>query len=211
MAGPYLIAIAGLVGVGKTTLAENLAQFWQARLIREEYDQNPWHTQQLQGNPQASLPSELFFLLSRARQLCLNTWASEEVVVVDYLFDQNRLFAQTFLRPEQMKLFLGVEKTLKEAIYPPNVVIYLTDTIEHCLQRIHKRGRPVEVNISKAWLEKMRHSYEELLGNWSGCPVVQIDCHSHDVRSAKDIEYIAQKVADAGGLSLRKQEGIPAL
>ena len=95
-----LIAVAGIVGVGKTTLAEGLGEVLGNRVIYEEYDKNPFLAAEFGGRKEAGLPSELFFLLSRARQLHRQAIGASETVVSDYVFDKNRVYAEMNLEAD---------------------------------------------------------------------------------------------------------------
>jgi deoxyguanosine kinase len=191
MPKPHLIAVAGVVGVGKTTLAENLAQALSARLIREEYDRNPFLPGQWAGDADAALPSELFFLFSRARQLHKSRFSDGEISVCDYLFQKNRIFSQLNLDSRQFEIYLHHDRALEQNVIAPATVIYLHDTLENCLDRIARRGRPFEKTITCDWLEKLRRGYDDLIDNWDHCRVIRLDCGCHDVRRGEVVEALA--------------------
>ena len=188
------IAVAGMIGVGKTTLAENLAKALKAPLIREEYGQNPFLSQQLAGDHDAALLSELFFLLSRARQLDQNALRHTPNVVADYLFNKNRLFAEMFLENQQLQIFQQVEKIVLDRIATPNLLIYLHDTPKNCLSRITQRGRDFEKTISAHWLTQLGHAYDALIDNWTHCPVIKLDCAQHDFRQPETVKTLLKRL-----------------
>lgn len=201
MITPRLIAVTGLVGVGKTTLAENLARLLNARLILEEYDKNPYLARQLAGDADAGLLSELFFLFSRARQLDRAQFTqanSPSILIADYLFEKNRLFAQINLSKEDMKVFGRIEQSIKAHVIPANMVIYMQDNIENCLERIRKRGRPAEAKIDLNWLKTYRDHYEKLMNAWSICPVLRLNIANCDVRSLENCREIVEKIEKLG-------------
>jgi deoxyguanosine kinase len=194
MPKPHLIAVAGVVGVGKTTLAESLAEALSARLIREEYDRNPFLSGQWAGDDGSALPSELFFLFSRARQLHKSRFSDGEISVCDYLFQKNRVFPQMNLDSLQFETYLHHERALEPDVISPTTVIYLHDKIENCLDRIARRGRPFEKAITSDWLKKLRRGYDDLLGNWNHCRVIRLDCGCHDVRRGEVVEALARTI-----------------
>ncbi|KPK74756.1 MAG: hypothetical protein AMJ79_13230 [Phycisphaerae bacterium SM23_30] len=189
-----LIAVAGIVGVGKTTLAEGLADILPGRVILEEYERNPFLAAEFAGQKGAALPSELFFLLSRARQLHKRSLAEDETVICDYLFDKNRLYARMNLDDDQLDVYRAVEKDIEPHLAAPDMVIYLQDSIENCLDRIVRRGRAYERTITGAWLRRLQAAYEELLQNWRRCPLLRIDCGRRDLRQKETVRRIARQL-----------------
>ena len=189
-----LISVAGIVGVGKTTLAEGLADILPGRVILEEYDRNPFLAAEYAGQKEAALPSELFFLLSRARQLHKRAIADDETVICDYLFDKNRLYARMNLDDNQIDVYRAVEKDIEPHLAAPDMVIYLQDGIENCLDRIFRRGRAYEKTITGAWLRRLQAAYDELFQNWRRCPLLRIDCGRCDLRRRETGKHIARQV-----------------
>lgn len=185
-----LIAVAGVVGVGKTTLARELSNLFSAGLICEEYDLNPFHPRQLGGDHDSALASELFFLLSRARQLAPEAIAGEATVLCDYLFEKNRIFAELTLDEHQLGIFTEVERIVAARIATPTIVIYLRDTVDNCLDRITRRNRELESNITAAWLGRLGQCYDELFDRWETCPVLRLDCSEYDLRQRSDVKMV---------------------
>jgi len=189
-----LIAIAGIVGVGKTTLAENLAAELTAELILEEYDQNPFLADQVLGKKEAALPSELFFLFSRVRQLRRDRIEKIPVVVCDYVFDKNRIFAQTNLDRREYAAYRRLEQSVESYITPPNVVLHLSGDIAMCLDRITRRGREFEKTFSADFLQRLHEAYEHLLSSWRQCPVLRLDVDRYDFRRREDVRQILSQL-----------------
>jgi deoxyadenosine/deoxycytidine kinase len=196
MARRGLIAIAGIVGVGKTTLAENLAAALQAELVLEEYDQNPFLADEVQGKREAGLPTELFFLFSRVRQLHRDRIASEANVVCDYVFRKNRIFAEMYLDAEEYAVYRRLEELVELYMAPANVVIYLQGELEICLDRIARRGRSFEKAISVEFLKQLHEAYERLFDDWQQCPVIRIDASQYDFRQEQDVRQILSRLDD---------------
>ena len=198
-----LISVAGIIGVGKTTLARNLASTLSARLILEEYDKNPFLDSEFAGDHDAALPSELFFLLSRARQLHKNQFTNTHSqrpagtpAVSDYLFQKNRIFARMYLNDHQFGIYDEVEKSVASQIAQPNVVIFLHDTVENCLARIAARGRSFEKSITAAWLKKLSDHYQNLFRNFDSCPVIPLDVSRNDPRNETVVHQIADRLSN---------------
>lgn len=185
-----LIAVSGIIGVGKTTLAGHLSRILNAPLICEEYGRNPFLPRQLAGDRKAALASEVFFLMSRASQLARDTIHARPTVVCDYIFNKNRIFARMNLNEYQMSIYDELERQVEALIARPDLVVHLYDTTENCLQRIHRRDRDFERSITKPWLDRLQGAYEDLFRNWSSCPVLRIDCRDYDVRNESDARNI---------------------
>lgn len=189
-----LVAVSGIIGVGKTTLAGHLSRILNAPLICEEYGRNPFLPRQLAGDQEAALASEVFFLMSRASQLAAETIHASPTVICDYIFNKNRIFARMNLNEYQMGIYDELERQVESQIACPDLVVYLHDNTENCLQRIHHRGRDFERSISHAWLDRLNRAYEEMFANWSVCPVLKIDCRDYDVRNERDVHTILQQM-----------------
>lgn len=192
-----LIAIAGIIGVGKTTLARQLSNIFSRRLICEEYDTNPFLARQLAGDRDAALASELFFLLSRARQLDRPSSAAQSPAVADYVFHKNRIFAELSLDQRQMGIFDEIEAIVAAGIAAPDIVIFLRDSVDNCHQRIIKRARPFEATITAPWLDHLARKYDQLFNTWDLCPVLTVDCREYDLRKRRDARWIAEQLPDA--------------
>jgi len=188
-----LIAVAGNIGVGKSTLASGLAQALGAGLILEEYDENPFLPAMLGGQAQAALPCELDFLLGRARQLCPTNLTKHALYVADYVFEKNRLFAQRNLGSQEWAVFERIERQVAGLIERPGVVVYLEDTPERCLERIRRRGRPYEQKITARYLAWLAQGYDGLFAQWDQCPVVRVNAEAQDVRQAAVVDRIARQ------------------
>ncbi|MBN1845225.1 MAG: deoxynucleoside kinase [Sedimentisphaerales bacterium] len=194
MTAPTLICIAGCIGIGKTSLARALSRSLSAELILEEYDRNPFLADQIARIRSAALPSEVFFLLSRFRQLGHTACRDRSLMISDYVFAKNRLFARLNLAPAEYDLYCQLEDRLLPDLLAPGLVIYLQGSIGTCLERIRRRGRPFESQISESYLARLSAAYEDLFGGWDACPLVRWDAECHDFRDARQAEPVAAEV-----------------
>lgn len=171
---PQLISIAGLIGVGKSTLAMRLADRLGATLVCEKYDENPYLAEVYNGHQDVALDSELFFLSSSATQLRRDRLKGGRSYVSDYVFDKARIYASSWLTGDDLKRYQSHYEVVKEAVAEPVLAIYLTDSVEQCLERIHTRNRPYEQRIEPGFLETLSRKYETLYAEWTACPVVRM-------------------------------------
>lgn len=197
MSGARLISIAGVVGVGKTTLARELAKSLNADLIEEAYDKNPF----LGEGTESALPCQLSFLLSRGQQLCREQLLGQtsqrpgsRTFISDYIFEKDRIYAAMTLDERQYKVYRQIAAMVEPTIIPASVVIVLQDTVEACLERIAERDRPFERSMHANWLSRFAQAYESLMADWKACPVVRVDRHGLDLHDPSAINQIRNQV-----------------
>lgn len=158
---PGFVVVEGPIGVGKTTLARKLADSFGSNLLLESADENPF-LEKFYENPEvAALPTQLYFLLQRAKQLKDMKQADmfNPVRVSDYLIDKDRLFAELTLDTDELDLYEQVYSSLTLDIPQPDLVVYLQAPVEVLLNRIEKRGIAHERIIEAAYLERLCESY----------------------------------------------------
>lgn len=189
-----LVSVAGLIGVGKTTLAQRLSEALGGKLIREEYDKNPYLGKVYEGQKDLALDSELFFLSSSATQLRKDRRQRGGIFVSDYAFAKALIYARKWLNTVQLQQYMQMYDSVIQQVHPPVLLIFLQDTVEHCLQRIHQRQRPYEQGIQTEFLESQLRAYEEMFSNWKTCPIIRLkaeDCfHPEQVRTlAQEVSF----------------------
>ncbi|MHC4987017.1 MAG: 2-amino-4-hydroxy-6-hydroxymethyldihydropteridine diphosphokinase [Planctomycetota bacterium] len=189
---PQLISIAGNIGVGKTTLATGLAERLEAKLISEKYDANPFLADVYAGKTELALDSELFFLSSSASQLRKDRMKAGRVYVNDYVFEKAHIYASGWLEPADLAKYEKHFDSMCEGVTSPILVIYLNDSVEHCLQRIHQRNRPYEQQIEPAFLEHLARGYDALYTDYTVSPVIRLG--SDECRTAEQVDRIAEEV-----------------
>jgi len=197
-----LISIIGPPAVGKTTLATLLCQDLPAGLIREDWDHNPHLAESYAGGPEARLPSQLYFLRSRAAQLAANTWPAQGLYVSDYGFCQDRIFARQRLGRSDFETYESLADSVERAIHAPDVLVYLDAPCGELLARIARRGRQFEHAMDRAFLESMRQEYRQAVASMR-CPVIEIDAGEEDFRQpaarAAAVERVREALTTASG------------
>ncbi len=174
-ARPQLVSIAGLIGVGKTTLAARLADRLRAMLICERYDDNPYLADVYAGNRSVVLDSELFFLSSSAAQLRRDRLKNGRGYISDYVFDKALVYASSWLDADELASYTRHYECVVEQVSAPVVVVYLNDSVQACLDRIHRRNRPYEQHIEPDFLTALKQKYDTLYAAWTRCPVIRVD------------------------------------
>ena len=189
---PQLISIAGNIGVGKTTLAARLAERLGAKLICEKYDANPFLADVYAGKTELALDSELFFLSSSASQLRKDRMKAGRLYINDYVFEKAHIYASGWLEADDLAKYEKNFDSICKSVTNPTLVIYLNDSVEHCLQRIHQRNRPYEQQIEPAFLEHLARGYDALYTDYAVCPVIRLG--SDRCRTGEQVDRIAEEV-----------------
>lgn len=189
-----LISVAGLIGVGKTTLAEKLGKEFGGRVLREPYDTNPYLPKVYAGQTELALDSELYFLNWRTEQSLAGSLAAGEVVLSDYVYERGLIYARRLLNAEQLESYEQAYRRAAESVAGPALVIYLRDSAEVCLDRIHSRNRPYEQRIEAGFLDELAGDYERLFDAWKVCPVIRLNSSELDYGKSETVERIANQV-----------------
>jgi 2-amino-4-hydroxy-6-hydroxymethyldihydropteridine diphosphokinase len=191
---PQLISIAGVIGVGKTTLTKKLAARFGGKQLFEPYDTNPFLPQVYAGEKELALDSQLYFLASRLGQLTPAALTLGAPVISDYIFDQEIIYAKRLLNPEQLALHEQIYLPLSKMVALPVLVIYLKDTARNCLTRIVKRNRPYEQKIDPKFLDAFESDYENFFNNWKTCPVIRIQLCEFDCTKPADVDNLSNQI-----------------
>jgi len=204
------IAIEGVIGVGKTTLARMFQKEIGARLVLEVFEENPFLSSFYTDRARYAFQTQIFFLLSRyhqQRQLA----TIPRPVISDYMFEKDRLFAQVNLAGDELRTYYSVQEALAENIRRPDLVVYLRADTDTLMSRITARDRPYERNMDPAYIESLRVAYEQFFSTYDAGPVLIIDTNNIDfVRNPDDREMIFNRIRGALGEGPR-QPALPGL
>jgi len=191
---PRLVSIAGVIGVGKTTLANKLAELLGGKIFLEPYDTNPFMPGLYDGKQELALDCQVYFLTHRTEQLDSDALQGSKLYISDYLFDKELIYAPLTLTKQQSSVYHGIYRNMAEKVAKPALVVFLTDTVENCLNRIHKRNRPYEQKIALNFLRKLERAYQCLFADWKTCPVIRILMSQFDCQSKTEIENLANQI-----------------
>ena len=191
---PQLVSLAGIIGVGKTTLAKKLSNLLDCKLILEPYNENPFLPDVYAGKEDLALDSQLFFLTHRTEQLNHNNLPSGQIAVTDYVFDKELIYARLLLDAQQLALYEEIYPQFTTKVIVPVLIIYLTDSVQNCLQRIHRRNRPYEQKIEPKFLEALSRDYDRLFAHWKTSPVIRKNMSDFDCINPENIEHLANQI-----------------
>jgi deoxyguanosine kinase len=158
----HFIAVEGNIGAGKTTLSQLLSQYYNAKLMLEEFAENPFLTKFYENPKQYAFPLELFFLAERFKQqqeLIKNTDLFQSVTISDYLFTKCLLFAKVNLPEEEYRLYQKMFDVFQQQLVTPDVLIYLHAPVSKLQSNIKKRNRKFEQSIPDEYLYKLQETY----------------------------------------------------
>ena len=198
----YYIAIEGPIGVGKTSLAELLSKELGARLVLEDFEDNPFLPDFYNDPERFGFQTQLFFLLQRYRQQqdLRQVDMFQKLLITDYMFVKDRLFASLNLDDKEMHLYDTVASLLERNIIRPDLVIYLQADTDVLMKNIAKRGRNMERNVTWEYIDALNQVYTEYFFRYQDTPLVIINTDNIDfVENDKDlkevIDYIRQPVS----------------
>jgi deoxyguanosine kinase len=191
---PQLISVAGIIGVGKTTLAQKLAEVLPGEVLFEPYSTNPFLPEVYAGRDEFALDSQLYFLVNRAKQLDPDALPRDRVFVTDYVFEKEMIYARRLLNPVQSALYESIYGPFAQRAATPVLVVYLHDTPAQCLQRIHGRNRPYEQGITLEFLEALDRDYQRLFEGWKACPVLRVPATRLTGYSAAVLDHLVLQV-----------------
>jgi deoxyguanosine kinase len=183
MSGGLFIAVEGVIGVGKTTLAGVLAESMGARQVLEQVEENPFLPAFYKDRTRYAFQTQLFFLLSRYRQMLRLRQRElfQASVVSDYLFQKDRIFASINLSDEEMTLYDQILPLLERDLPQPDRVVFLRADLEVLLKRIEKRGRPFEKQMEVDYLRTLDEAYNHFFFHYRGAPLLVVNTNALDV------------------------------
>jgi len=174
---PGFVVVEGAIGVGKTSLAQKLSQAYDSELLLERPEENPFLERFYQSPKHFALPTQLFFLFQRARQM--QEWKQRDLFaptrVADFLLEKDRLFARLNLDDDELRLYEQVYEQLRIDLPVPDLVIYLQAPADVLLERVRRRGIDYERQIDRDYLDRLHEAYTHFFHHYSGAPVLMVN------------------------------------
>ncbi|HHJ06906.1 MAG TPA: hypothetical protein ENK24_05360 [Anaerolineae bacterium] len=184
---PY-IAIEGVIGVGKTTLARYLQKALSAELLLEVFEENPFLSDFYADRERYAFQTQIFFLLSRYRQQhqVIPQTIKRNTLVSDYLFAKDHLFANLNLVNDELRVYQSVYAALSERIPAPALVVYLRANLDTLMERIAIRDRPYERNMQRSYIAALQQAYENFFADYAQAPALIIS--TDDINIVQDLQ-----------------------
>jgi deoxyguanosine kinase len=196
------VVVEGPIGAGKTSLARRLAEHASAHALLEQPEENPFLARFYRDSARYALPTQMFFLFQRVQQLAelkqLDMFQS--AIVSDFLLEKDRLFARLTLADDELRLYEQVHAQLKPGTAAPDLVIYLQARPETLVERVGRRGNPIEAGISENYLRALVDSYARFFHEYDEAPVLIVNTeHLNPVDRDDDFELLLDRIGKLRG------------
>jgi len=194
------IAIEGVIGAGKTSLAKSLAERLNAKLILEDFEDNPFLERFYENPARYAFHTQIFFLLSRYKQLV--ELSQEDLfhnyIIADYIFEKDKIFAYLNLQDDELKLYETIVQSIERKIRVPDLVIYLQSTVERLMGNIKHRDRDAEKNIAEDYIRDLNEGYNYFFFRFKATKVMIVNVSDIDfVNNEQDFENLIAEILKA--------------
>ncbi|MFZ4620200.1 MAG: deoxynucleoside kinase [Bacteroidota bacterium] len=191
------IAIEGVIGAGKTTLAKMLTERLQAKLVLEKFEENPFLEKFYEDADHYAFQTQIFFLLSRYKQQqeLFQGDLFYNYLVSDYIFDKDKIFAYLTLQDDELKLYESLITTIEKNIPTPDLVVYLQSSTERLMSNIKQRGRSFEENMSDTYIKDLNEAYNYFFFRYKSAPLLIINSTEIDfVKNPEEFEDLMEQI-----------------
>jgi len=195
------IAIEGVIGVGKTTLARLLQPTFDSEILLEIFEENPFLSDFYGDRERYAFQTQMFFLLSRYHQQRRSVPELLEKngnLLSDYTFAKDSLFARINLGGDELEMYGRVHEALAEKIKHPDLLVFLQAKTQTLMERIEMRDRPYERDMDSGYIAELGQTYADFFSKpYNNTPVLTIDTDELDfVREPKDLEFIKKRIEE---------------
>ncbi len=191
------IAIEGVIGAGKTTLAKLISEKLGADLILEEFEKNPFLQNFYNDRKRFAFQTQMFFLINRYKQQQnLNQQnLFSDIYIADYFFWKDKIFAYLNLNADEIKLYESIFPLLQREIPKPDLVVFLQSSVDRLMYNIKLRGRKFERNITKSYISELSEAYNNFFFKYNDAPLLIVNSTEIDfVKNKKDFNDLCQQI-----------------
>ena len=193
------IAIEGVIGVGKTTFVRLSQPAFQAEVLLEVFEENPFLARFYQDRKRYGFQTQIFFLLSRYHQQhdAIPAALARGNLISDYTFDKNQIFARLNIEGDELTMYGRVHEVMATKIPRPDVIVYLRAAVDTLMERIALRDRSYERAMERDYIAELAREYDEFFGHYAAAPVMAIDTDRLDiVHRPEDLHSIIHSIRD---------------
>jgi deoxyadenosine/deoxycytidine kinase len=191
------IAIEGVIGAGKTSLAKRIGERLNAKYVFEQFENNPFLEKFYIDRKRFAFQTQMFFLINRFKQqqeLHQEDLFAEHLVC-DYIFEKDRIFAYMNLSKDELNLYESIYPLLARALRKPDLVIFLQSNTDRLVYNIKKRNRKVERAITRSYLEELSDAYNHYFFRYNTTPLLIVNSSDIDfVNSDKDFDELFKQI-----------------
>jgi deoxyguanosine kinase len=196
------IVVEGPIGVGKTSLAQRLAEHLGADILLEKPQENPFLERFYQDPQRHAMSTQLFFLFQRINEV--RDQAQMDLfntrTVSDYLFDKDALFARLNLSDDEFKLYQNIYQSLAPQAPTPDLVIYLQASTDTLVERVHRRGHDYERLVRDDYLARLSDSYREFFHQYEDAPLMMVNSENLNfVDNDADFKLLLERIEGMRG------------
>ena len=200
------VAIEGVIGVGKTTLARLLQPAFDAEILLEVFEENPFLSDFYGDRARYAFQTQIFFLLSRYHQQrrgVTEVMKAGKNLLSDYTFAKDALFARINLAGDELDMYHRVHEALAEKIPLPDLLVYLRADTDVLMQRIAQRDRSYERNMERGYIDELNRAYDDFFAHpYDHTPILIIDTnHINIVQNPDDLKMVENKIREALGIA----------
>ncbi|NLA22660.1 MAG: deoxynucleoside kinase, partial [Candidatus Marinimicrobia bacterium] len=193
----YFLAIEGVIGAGKTSLARLMAEKLNARLVLEKFEENPFLEDFYRDPERYAFQAQLYFLLSRYRQQIelkqIDLFTN--LLISDYMFAKDKLFAILNLDEKELSLYNLVAQHLEKDLPKPDLVVYLQASTDRLISNIKKRGRSYEKSINRDYIDSLNQIYNEFFFRYKDSPLIIVNTNEIDfVNNENDLNELIREI-----------------
>ncbi len=191
------IAIEGVIGAGKTSLAKLLAERKNARIVLEEFEDNPFLPKFYEERERYAFQTQLAFLASRFKQQqnMMTKDLFHQLTISDYIFDKDRIFARLNLDEDELALYDTIYNIMAGIAPQPDLIIFIQSSVERLIDNIDKRGRSYERHITPDYLKELNDAYNHFFYHYTRSPLITINATEIDfVNNPDHLAYIERQI-----------------
>ena len=191
------IAVEGVIGAGKTSLARKLKEKLNAELILEQFEVNPFLEKFYSDRKRFAFQTQMFFLINRFKQQQELNQENlfTEFIVCDYLFEKDKVFAYLNLSGEELKLYETLFPLLSRNLRKPDLVVYLQSSVDRLMFNIKRRNRKIERNLSLNYIEELSEAYNHFFFRYNETPLLIVNSSEIDfVNSDDDFDELFKQI-----------------
>ena len=191
------IAIEGVIGAGKSALAKKIKERLNAELVLEQFETNPFLEKFYSDRKRYAFQTQMFFLINRFKQKEELNQGNlfTEYTVSDYIFEKDRIFAYLNLSGEELKLYESIFPLLERNLNKPDLIVYLQSSVDRLMYNIKKRGRKIERNLTRSYIEELSEAYNNFFFRYNKTPLLIVNSTEIDfVHNDEDFDELFKQI-----------------
>jgi deoxyguanosine kinase len=191
------IAIEGVIGAGKTSLANKISSVLNGKVVLERFEENPFLQKFYEDPVHFAFQTQIFFLLSRYKQQqeLFQADLFHQFLVTDYIFEKDKIFAYLNLADDELKLYESLIGSMEHNIPVPDLVVYIQSSVDRLMTNIKRRGRDIEKNMSTEYIRDLNEAYNYFFFRYKAAPLLIVNATAIDfVNNENDFEELITEI-----------------